>query len=87
MNDGQLFDTIIIGAGAAGLYCAGLLGQKGYRVLLIELNKQVGRKILYLVVEEAILPTRRVMWMISTAKIPIFLNLHFPVIVPHTSSL
>jgi predicted Rossmann fold flavoprotein len=46
MNDGQPFDTIIIGAGAAGLYCAGLLGQQGFRVLLIELNKHVGRKIL-----------------------------------------
>lgn len=46
MGEAQKYDAIVIGAGAAGLYCAGLIGQSGSRVLLLELNKQVGRKIL-----------------------------------------
>lgn len=40
------FDAIIIGGGAAGLFCAGLAGRRGRRVLVIEKNAQVGRKIL-----------------------------------------
>lgn len=36
----------IIGAGAAGLFCAGLLGQKGYDVTVVDNGKKVGRKIL-----------------------------------------
>lgn len=36
----------IIGAGAAGLFCAGLLGQKGYDVTVIDNGKKMGRKIL-----------------------------------------
>ena len=30
------FDVIIIGAGAAGLFCAGQAGQRGLKVLLID---------------------------------------------------
>ena len=40
------FDAIIIGAGAAGLFCAIEAGKRGRRVLIIEHNAQVGRKIL-----------------------------------------
>jgi predicted Rossmann fold flavoprotein len=40
------FDAIIIGAGAAGLFCAAVAGKRGRRVLVIEHNAQVGRKIL-----------------------------------------
>ena len=40
------FDAIIIGGGAAGLFCAGLAGRFGRRVLVVERNAQVGRKIL-----------------------------------------
>ncbi|OCG18534.1 MULTISPECIES: NAD(P)/FAD-dependent oxidoreductase [unclassified Gilliamella] len=36
----------IVGAGAAGLFCAGLLGQKGYDVTVIDNGKKRGRKIL-----------------------------------------
>lgn len=36
----------IVGAGAAGLFCAGLLGQKGHRVTVIDNGKKPGRKIL-----------------------------------------
>ena len=40
------FDVIILGAGAAGLMCASMAGQRGRRVLLLERNPQPGRKIL-----------------------------------------
>ncbi len=40
------FDAIIIGAGAAGLFCAIQAGKRGRKVLVIEHNSQVGRKIL-----------------------------------------
>lgn len=36
----------IVGAGAAGLFCAGLLGQKGFDVTVIDNGKKPGRKIL-----------------------------------------
>lgn len=40
------FDVIIIGGGAAGLFCAIEAGRRKRRVLVIEHNGQVGRKIL-----------------------------------------
>lgn len=40
------FDAIIIGGGAAGLFCAIEAGKRGRRVLVIEHNAAVGRKIL-----------------------------------------
>lgn len=40
------FDAIIIGAGAAGLFCAMEAGKRGRRVLVVEHNAQIGRKIL-----------------------------------------
>jgi predicted Rossmann fold flavoprotein len=40
------FDAIIIGAGAAGMFCAALAGQRGRRVLLIDHSAEPGRKIL-----------------------------------------
>jgi predicted Rossmann fold flavoprotein len=40
------FDAIVLGAGAAGLMCAAVAGQRGRRVLLLERNPQPGRKIL-----------------------------------------
>ena len=40
------FDVIIIGAGAAGLFCAIEAGKRGRKVLVVEHNAQVGRKIL-----------------------------------------
>ena len=39
-------DVIVIGGGAAGLFCAVEAGRRGRRTLLIEHNAQVGRKIL-----------------------------------------
>jgi hypothetical protein len=40
------YDTIIIGAGAAGLYCAIHAGRRGRRVLVLEHNAEPGAKIL-----------------------------------------
>lgn len=42
----EKFDAIIIGAGAAGMFCAAVAGQAGSRVLLIDNGKKPGRKIL-----------------------------------------
>ena len=40
------FDVIIIGGGAAGLFCAIEAGKRGRRTLVIEHNAEVGRKII-----------------------------------------
>lgn len=40
------FDAIILGGGAAGLFCAALAGQRGRRVLVLESAEKVGKKIL-----------------------------------------
>lgn len=41
----QYFDVVIIGAGAAGLFCAGQAGQRGLKVLLIDHAEKVAEKI------------------------------------------
>ncbi|MFM8677557.1 MAG: NAD(P)/FAD-dependent oxidoreductase [Burkholderiaceae bacterium] len=38
-------DAVVIGAGAAGVFCAGVLGQRGKRVLLLDHAKVLGEKI------------------------------------------
>ena len=40
------YDAIVLGAGAAGLFCAATAGQRGKRVLLLDHNDEPGRKIL-----------------------------------------
>src|ERR1700735_3978650 len=45
-NVPRKFDAIVLGAGAAGLMCAAVAGQRGRRVALLEHNSQPGRKIL-----------------------------------------
>ena len=39
------FDVAVIGAGAAGMMCAAVAGQRGRRVVLIEHHHAVGEKI------------------------------------------
>jgi len=39
------YDVIIIGAGIAGLECAKNIGNSNLNVLVIERNKQIGRKV------------------------------------------
>jgi len=46
MASTRTFDAIIIGAGAAGMFCAALAGQRGRRMLLIDHAPEPGRKIL-----------------------------------------
>ncbi|MET0519121.1 MAG: NAD(P)/FAD-dependent oxidoreductase [Burkholderiaceae bacterium] len=41
----QSFDLVVIGAGAAGLFCAGMAGQRGQRVLLIDHAEKLAEKI------------------------------------------
>ena len=45
MNSQNHWDAIIIGGGAAGLFCAIEAGKRGRRVLVIEHNDRVGKKI------------------------------------------
>ena len=45
MPGARSFDAIIIGAGAAGLFCAALAGQRGRKVLLIDHSPDPGQKI------------------------------------------
>ena len=40
------YDVIIIGAGAAGMMCASLAGQRGRQVLVLDHANKVGKKIL-----------------------------------------
>ena len=41
----QAFDAIVVGAGAAGLHCAAIAGQRGLRVLVIDHADKVAEKI------------------------------------------
>jgi len=38
----EVFDIVIIGSGMGGLVCADILGREGYKVCVLEKNKQVG---------------------------------------------
>jgi hypothetical protein len=41
----QKFDVVVVGAGAAGLFCAGVAGQRGLRVLLVDHSEKIAEKI------------------------------------------
>lgn len=41
----QQFDVVVVGAGAAGLFCAGVAGQRGLKVLLLDHSAKVAEKI------------------------------------------
>jgi predicted Rossmann fold flavoprotein len=41
----QQFDVVVVGAGAAGLFCAGVAGQRGLKVLLIDHGAKIAEKI------------------------------------------
>jgi len=41
----QNFDVVVIGAGAAGLFCAGIAGQRGLKVLVLDHSEKVAEKI------------------------------------------
>src|SRR5688500_13922094 len=46
MSPPRPFDAIIIGAGAAGMHCAAIAGQRGGRVLLVDQSPEAGRTML-----------------------------------------
>ncbi|MGM9425129.1 NAD(P)/FAD-dependent oxidoreductase [Hydrogenophaga sp. MI9] len=41
----QSFDVVVVGAGAAGLFCAGLAGQRGLKVLVLDHSEKVAEKV------------------------------------------
>ncbi len=41
----ERFDAVVIGAGAAGLFCAGVAGQLGLKVLLLDHGERVAEKV------------------------------------------
>ena len=41
----QNFDVVVIGAGAAGLFCAGIAGQRGLSVLVLDHSEKVAEKV------------------------------------------
>lgn len=41
----QSFDVVVVGAGAAGLFCAGVAGQRGLKVLVLDHSPKVAEKI------------------------------------------
>lgn len=41
----QTFDAVVVGAGAAGLFCAGVAGQRGLRVLLVDHAERIAEKV------------------------------------------
>jgi len=42
----EIYDAIVIGAGPAGMLCAGCAAERRREVLLLEKNAQVGKKLL-----------------------------------------
>ncbi|MBY0582468.1 MAG: NAD(P)/FAD-dependent oxidoreductase [Sphingomonas sp.] len=46
MTTDTAYDAIVLGAGAAGLFCASIAGQRGRRVLVIDHAEACGKKIL-----------------------------------------
>lgn len=45
MQTTRTYDTVVIGAGASGLMAAGVAAMEGKRVLLLEKNKKLGKKL------------------------------------------
>ncbi|TWO69555.1 NAD(P)/FAD-dependent oxidoreductase [Caenimonas sedimenti] len=41
----EQFDAVVVGAGAAGLFCAGQAGQRGIKVLLLDHSEKIAEKV------------------------------------------
>ena len=46
MAEEDKFDVAVVGAGPAGMMAAGVAAESGAKVILIEKNKQLGKKLL-----------------------------------------
>lgn len=46
VNQSNVYDVVVLGAGAAGLFCAFIAAQRGRKVLVLEKSNKVGKKIL-----------------------------------------
>lgn len=46
MNSKNIYDAIVVGAGASGMFAAGLLAERGINTLLFEKNQRPGRKLI-----------------------------------------
>ncbi len=51
----ERFDAVVIGAGAAGMFCAAMAGQAGRRVLLLDNGKSLAARSLCLAAGDATL--------------------------------
>ena len=71
-NDLQQPQVIIIGAGAAGLFCAGILSQAKITSLILEKNKTPGKKLLFQEEDVVTLLTQTLTNSISKAKAKTF---------------
>ncbi len=45
MKSSEMYDCIVVGGGASGMMAAGVAGQSGKRVLILEKNKSLGEKL------------------------------------------
>ncbi|MBI4138453.1 MAG: NAD(P)/FAD-dependent oxidoreductase [Candidatus Wildermuthbacteria bacterium] len=45
MSQNNFFDVIVVGGGASGMMAAGRAGERGKRVLLLEKNRELGKKL------------------------------------------
>ena len=75
----QQYDTLIIGAGAAGLHCAANAARRGKRVLVIDHAKQAGKRFLSQVEGAVTLPTSMPAQRTICRVTPIFVNRHLAV--------
>ena len=46
MKEGMIFDSVILGGGAGGLFCALTAAKRGSKVLVLERSNKLGKKIL-----------------------------------------
>jgi predicted flavoprotein YhiN len=46
MKEGMSFDSVILGGGAGGLFCALTAAKRGSKVLVLERSNKLGKKIL-----------------------------------------
>jgi heterodisulfide reductase subunit A-like polyferredoxin len=71
----KTYDAIVLGGGAAGLFCAITAAKKGNKVLVLEKSNKLGKKILMSAAEDVTLLISMFNLKISCLKMNIFVNL------------